>query len=395
MIKSMLDSDLYKFTMQNAILELYPDAMAEYVFINRNKKYTFDEKFLKKLRKSVEEMTGLALGMDEKNWMRDQCPYLKPSYLEYLANYRFNPDEIKMSIQSEQLTLSIFGPWRRTVLWEVPLMATISELYFEEICDEWSHVGQEVQAREKAKRLANAGCRFSDFGTRRRRSYETQFRVVDTFHGNPFFNGTSNPYLACKFGITPIGTIAHEFIMAQAVLNGLRHANRFSMDDWAHVYKSSLGIMLSDTYGTNPFLEDFSLYHAKLWDGVRQDSGNPFEFTDKMVYHYKSLKIDPMSKTIVFSDSLNVDKTIELNNYCKGKIKCSFGIGTHFTNNYPDGKALNMVIKLAAINGVPVVKLSEDPGKAIGDPDAVRVAKWTFFGEDLDPDNDMRDAGEN
>jgi nicotinate phosphoribosyltransferase len=141
--------------------------------------------------------------------------------------------------------------------------------------------------------------------------------------------------------------------------------------------------MLTDTYGIEAFLEDFNLYHTNLWTGIRQDSGDPFEFTDKMVAHYKKLRIDPMSKTIVFSDSLNVDKAIKLNKYCEGKIKCSFGIGTYFTNDFPDGKALNMVIKLSKINGIPVVKLSEDPKKAIGDPDAIKVAEWTFFNKPL------------
>jgi nicotinate phosphoribosyltransferase len=408
-VRSMLDSDLYKFTQQNAILELYPDAVAEYVFINRDKNYTFNERFLKNLKESVEGMAGLALGLDEKDWMRDQCPYLKPSYLEYLYNYRFNPGEVKMSLKDGQLVLTVFAKWHRSVLWEVPLMATISELYFEDVYPELrspggpisGHTiqGQKDRAIEKGYRLSGgpgdgmkSGCKFADFGTRRRRSFDTQFAVVDAFHngpgrfgkGNHCFVGTSNPYLAFRFGITPIGTIAHEFIMAQAVLNGLRHANRFAMDDWCRVYKSSLGIMLTDTYGVDSFLEDFSLYHAKLWDGVRQDSGDPFEFTDKMVDHYRQLRIDPMSKTIVFSDSLTVEKAIELNEYCIEKgIKCSFGIGTHLTNDYPDKKALNMVIKLKSINGIPVVKLSEDPRKAIGDPDAIRVARWTFSGDPL------------
>jgi nicotinate phosphoribosyltransferase len=388
-VKSTLDTDQYKLTMQNAILELYPDTMAEYVFINRDKSYTFDESFLKKLKKTVEQMSDLKLGMDEKDWLRNQCPYLKPAYLEYLSNYRFNPDEVKMSIKDGQLVLSIYGAWCRTVLWEVPLMATISELYFENVPG-WSlddHGGQGYRAKIKGNRLAEAGCKFADFGTRRRRSYETQFTVVDAFHnsgnGNPCFVGTSNPYLAFRFGVTPVGTFAHEWVQSQSVLNGLRHANRFAMEAWSKNYSASLGIALTDTYGMAAFLEDFNLYYAKLFDGTRQDSGNPFEFVDKMIAHYRKLRIDPLSKTIVFSDSLNVEKAIKLNEYCKGKIKCSFGIGTHFTNDYPDGRALNMVIKLASINGVPVVKLSEDPSKTIGDPDAVKVAEWTFFRKSL------------
>jgi len=304
MVKSILDTDLYKLTMQNAILELYPDAMAEYVFINRDKTYTFDSTFCNDLRGIINRMSkDLKLGLDEKDWLRNQCPYLKPAYVEYLSNYRFDPSEVKISLKDNQLAISIYGPWHRTILWEVPLMATISELYFESVKG-WNYDGQKELAIEKGYRLANDGCNFAEFGTRRRRSFDTQFQIVDAFHsepgrygrGNHCFVGTSNPYLAFRFGVTPIGTVAHEFIMAQSVLNGLLHANRFSLDDWAHVYKASLGTALTDTFGLNAFLKDFSLYHSKLWDGVRHDSGNPFEFVDKMVYHYNSLRISVRGK---------------------------------------------------------------------------------------------------
>ena len=320
MLKSILDSDTYKFTMANAILELYPSAQAEYIFINRDKSYNFNNEFLGLLKDAIKELSKVMLDRDEKAWLQKRCPYLKPFFLEYLFNYQFNPDEVSASIDNGQLVLSIKGDWARTIFWEVPLMAIISELYFRGIPG-WTLDGQAERALEKAKKLGDAGCLYADFGTRRRRSYKTQEIVVEAMHDKPGFTGTSNPYLARRFGVTPIGTVAHEFIQSQAVLNGLRHANRFAMDDWTHVYKADLGIMLTDTFGVDAFLEDFDLYHAKLWTGTRQDSGDPFKFVDKMVDHYKKLRIDPMSKVIVFSDSLNVDKAIKLNEYCKGKIK--------------------------------------------------------------------------
>jgi len=391
-VKSILDTDLYKLSMQNAIMELFPDTQAEYVFLNRNTDYKFDEPLVKELQEAVDNMALLKLTDAEKNFLKTRCPYLKPSYLEYLLNYKFDPSEVKLSLNKDQLQIAIKGPWCRTVLWEVPLMATISELYFRRANDVWGYSWTMDCVRDwtttKANILWKNGCRTSEFGTRRRRSYETQLTVVDIMKDCPTFVGTSNVFFAMMFGLKPIGTVAHEWFMGMSVLHGLRHANRFAMDDWDRVYKGNLGTALTDTYGSEAFFKDFSLYHSKLWSDIRQDSGDPFAFVDMAVSHYKSLGIDPMTKGIIFSDSLNVDKCVNLNEYCKNKIRCSFGIGTNLTNDFPDKKALNMVIKLKSIDGVPVVKLSDDPDKAIGDRDAMRVVKWTFLGENLDFDRE-------
>ena len=201
------------------------------------------------------------------------------------------------------------------------------------------------------------------------------------------FVGTSNVYLAMKYGVKPIGTMAHEWIQGHCVLGGIRHANRYALDAWTRVYRGNLGIALTDTYGTNAFLEDFDTYLAKLFDGVRHDSGDPFRFVDKIVAHYKKLGINPRSKTIVFSDNLKPTTCIALLHYCEDNdICCSFGIGTNFTNDFPLSplKALNMVIKLVRLNGIPVVKLSDDLGKIIGDPDMVRVIRYLYLGTPLD-----------
>jgi nicotinate phosphoribosyltransferase len=204
-----------------------------------------------------------------------------------------------------------------------------------------------------------------------------------------YFVGTSNVRLAMKYGVKPIGTKAHEWYQAHSQLAGLEHANRAALEAWINVYHSALGIALTDTYGTDAFLRDFSRELAMAYDGVRHDSGDPFKFVDKFVAHYEKLGIDPLSKTAVFSDSLNVEKAIKIHRYCQNKIKDSFGIGTFFTNDFPKSafKPLNIVIKLVRLNGKPVVKLSDDFGKSFGERDAVRVARYTHMGIPLDMAN--------
>ena len=398
MLMSMLDTDLYKITMQQAIEELYPKSQAEYRFFNRRPSDTFDERFAEKLRSYIQEMAELTLTNDEAHWLQNTCPFLKPTYIEYLRNYRYDPREVEIWAKDGALRIHIRGNWGRTVLWEVPLMAALSELYFEQFGGQmfevynkkplWTYDGQREKAKNKLKILESAGCHFADFGTRRRRSAYSQQVVVQEFAANTdgFFVGTSNPYFAKLFNTKPIGTQAHEWIQAHSVLGSLRHANLAAMDAWMRVFDGDLGIVLSDTYGLKSFLGDFGKLHTRQWDGVRHDSGCPFKFTDQLVTHYKSWKIDPATKTLVFSDNLTADKAVEIKHYCDELgIRCSFGIGTHFTNDYDgDLKPLNMVIKMWALDGIPVVKLSEDDGKAVGDRDALRVARWTHFGTPLD-----------
>ncbi len=390
-INSILDTDLYKLTMQQAVLELFPEVNVEYRFKNRGKqRFTLEFFFL--LKKEIQKMVSLSLSNREYSWLKNNIPFFKPQYLEFLKNYRFNPEEIEISLDKDRdLEISIKGPWRTTILWEVPLMALISELYFKTIDDDWDYWESEIQtnAYNKIKLLTENQCSFADFGTRRRRSFNVQDEVIREF--NSFnkdsmknnFVGTSNVYFAKKYEIKAIGTMAHEFIMGMSILEGLRHSNYYSLQNWVRVYNSDLGIALTDTFGSESFFENFNKRLSKLYDGIRHDSGCPFELIDEAIKHYKKMGIDPLSKSIVFSDGLNVDKAIEIKKYCENKIKCSFGIGTHLTNDFENSPALNMVIKLWSCEGVPVVKLSDTPGKEMGDPDAVKVAKWTFYGEKL------------
>ncbi|MCQ1534938.1 nicotinate phosphoribosyltransferase [Methanosarcina sp. KYL-1] len=392
MIESILDNDLYKFTMQMAVLELFPEAEAEYRFTNRGTQ-RFSEGFVEELRRVIDEdISKLTLTDEEYHWLREHCPYLKPMYLEYLKNFRFRPEEVTVCLTEEKgLDMRVKGPWHSTILWEIVLMASVSELYFSTIETGWNGNGSLEAYGEKiieiGKSLEENGCLFSEFGTRRRRSFELHDHVMKALTGIKNLSGTSNVYFAKKYGLKAIGTVGHEWIMGTSALVGLRYANRFAFENWVEVYKGDLGIALTDTFGSDAFFKDFNLKLSKIYDGVRHDSGDPLVFVEKVIAHYNKMGIDPMKKVVVFSDALNAEDAIKLKKYCSGKINCSFGIGTSLTNNsefFRESPPLNMVIKLHSINGIPVVKLSDSPEKETGGRDALRVANYIFGRKGLD-----------
>lgn len=372
MINFFTDNDLYKYAVQQIVLDQYPEVEATYTFINRG-----NDDLSKTLDELQYQLDWPHISDAELQFLA-QTKCFKGTYLRYLKDYRWNKEQVKINNNGN---ITITGPWHQTVLWEVPLMAAISEINF------WhTKVKDDPEAKIKTKAIQLTGIPFSDFGTRRRFSYEAQNRVVAYMQHQTNFLGTSNVHLALKYNVKPVGTMPHEWIMAHSRLSSLAHANRYALKEWLNYYKGDFNIALSDTYGTNAFFKDFDKSLAVAYDGTRQDSGCPFLYATNMVNHYKSLNIDPSTKTIVFSDSLNTKKAAELYLHCnKLGIKSKFGIGTHLSNDVDGVKPLNMVIKLTKIDGQPVVKLSDDHGKASGDPDAVRVAKWTFFDTPLDP----------
>lgn len=382
LIHTILDNDLYKFTMQQAVLELFPNVEATYVFKNR-RATAFTDSQVATIRKAIEDMGNLSLTPQEAAYLR-KLPFMKPGYVSYLQNFRYNPIHVTVNVTPEKdLDIVIKGPWVETILWEVPIMAIVSEAYFEgqpynEVDFRWNTAG-------KVHMLNENGCPFSEFGTRRRRSYAMQDTFLDTLRvlkkaGNLLqnFMGTSNVHLAMKYDLKPIGTMAHEWIMAHSALCSLKHANRYALENWVKVYKGQLGIALTDTFGTDAFFQDFYLLTAKIYDGVRHDSGDPLVFADKIIAHYKMLGINPLHKMIVFSDGLDAKEAVKIKNHCHGKIGYSFGIGTNFTNDVPDSKPLNMVIKLRTVDDQEVVKISDAPGKATGDAVALDIAYKTF-----------------
>ncbi|MBU0973283.1 MAG: nicotinate phosphoribosyltransferase [Proteobacteria bacterium] len=373
MIQSILDNDLYKFTMQQAVHMLYPRAQAEYEFTNRGAT-SFPEGFAQRVRQAIEQMAGLSLSKNQKVYLEKTCCFLTPVYLEYLESYTFNPDEVVLGQEKGAFFLTIKGPWYRTILWEVPLMAIISETFF-------SMTAPATLSREQIKAVnrnkaavmaANKIC-FADFGTRRRFSSAVHEMLLTDIltHSNHTLMGTSNVHFARKFNLTPLGTLAHEWFMFHAVVGGYQMANTLAQEAWVRVFKGALGIALADTYTTDVFLSSFDTRTANLFDGVRHDSGDPIAFVKKLVRHYKALHIDPATKTIIFSDGLDMDKALAIHAECTGKIRDAYGIGTNLTNDV-GVTPLNMVIKLSRCRIRPerpwqhAVKLSDDRGKHTG-----------------------------
>ena len=372
MIHSILDTDTYKLSMMQAIAHHYPLVEVEYEFINRNKT-PFPDGFGQELRKLVDAMRELHLTRDEEGFLKDRCYYLLPNFVDILRGYRYDPKQVFIRQVGGDLFVTVRGPWYLTVPWEVPLMSLISELYFKMTgCqpDNWKDV-----AHAKFDRMSEAGCMVSDFGSRRRFSYAIHDGVVGVMKDFKCCAGTSNVHLAHKYNLTPIGTKAHEWFMAHACMFGYRRATAEALKAWVKVYGGELGVALPDTFRTEVFLRDFTTMYAKLYDGVRHDSGDWKWFTDLMINHWKSLRIDPTTKAIVYSDGLNDAKAIEIQGYAAGKVLPRFGIGTNLTNDVGH-TPLNMVIKLTKCDGRPSVKLSDSPGKELGVPEAVAHCKY-------------------
>lgn len=379
-LPSLLDNDFYKFTMQHAVIKRFPYAKARYQFINRGK-HEFPENFAQKLREAVDDMARLRLDYREKEYLKVTCPYLDPTYLDFLQGYRYDPSEVSIEQIGNDVSVSIEGYWYRTILWEVPIMSLICELFYmetEQLRQPDELVVDTVE--NKISLYKTLGVKFAEFGTRRRHSYEVHDLVVKTLHekGTGTFIGTSNVHLAMKYNVKPIGTHAHEWFMFHAAKYGFKMANSTGLEHWVDVYRGDLGIALTDTYTTDVFFEQFDKKFAKLFDGVRHDSGDPLEFGDKTIKHYEKLGINPLTKTIIFSDGLNYEKVERIVQHCKGRIGLSFGIGTDLTNDV-GLKPMNIVLKMTEAqpenaNWTGVVKLSDEPKKHTGTAEDIDLA---------------------
>lgn len=386
MIDSVIWDDLYKVTMGQPIFNNYSAAVAHYTFINRGNT-EFPVGFAEELKRLIKNISHRTMTNEEHEFLLtigSPRPLLSAAYIDWLMNYQYNPDEITIQQDGGKLKIDIRGPWYRTIRWEVKLMAMIVALY-NELMNHNPKDGWLDSAAEKGRLLKANGIKFSDFGTRRAFSPLVHENVLKTLihSAGPCLLGTSNLYLAMKYGLKPIGTKAHEWFMGHACMYGYRDATDVSLRIWSEEFDGDLGIALTDTFTTDVFLRDFGVFFAKLYDGVRHDSGCPLKFADKIIEHYEKLGIDPMSKTIVFSDALDVNKTIEISDYCWPRIKTVFGIGTHLTNDVGH-PSLNIVIKLKSLTLhsntttqiVPAVKLSDDADKACGDKAAIEHARY-------------------
>lgn len=380
-IISILDNDFYKFTMQNAVVNLFPRAKAKYALINRGQ-HQFPPGFGELLQNALTELARLQLTKSEKEFLSKKCPYLPPTYLDFLQGFRYDPDEVTIIQDGTNLSVTIEGYWYRTILWEVPILFLICELYYE--ANHLNRISNEQVAeiaKNKILKYRELGITIADFGTRRRHSYEVQKITVESLlkNGADCFIGTSNVHLAMLLNTKPIGTHAHEWFMFHAAKFGFKMANSLALENWVIIYRGDLGIALSDTYTSEVFFHQFDRKFSKLFDGVRHDSSDPIEFAKKTIAHYKNYGIDPLSKTIIFSDSLDYEKVKNIAEFCRGKIGFSFGVGTNFTNDV-GLQPLNIFLKMTNAlpeEGVwtPVIKLSDEKGKYTGDLNAIALAK--------------------
>lgn len=381
-IESLLDTDLYKFTMQQVVLHHFPGASAEFDFKLRNYPKGALLPYKDEIIKEVKHLCTLGFTYDELEYLRT-LRFLKDDYIEYLRNFKLNMHNIKIFEEDGELKIHIGGSWLSTILFEVPVLAIVSEVYFR---DKTDHYGQAF-LEEKIEYIKYSGehgvdIKFADFGTRRRYSKLWQMNVlchlVKELPKN--FVGTSNVMFAKMFRIKPIGTMAHEFIQATQSMVRLIDSQKYAFEKWVEEYRGDLGIALSDTLGMKAFFNDFDLYFSKLYDGARHDSGDPYEWCEKLIMHYESMGIDPTTKMAVFSDGLDFIKAEKLMKKFGERIKVSFGIGTHLTNDMGlTHKPLQIVIKMTACNGQPVAKISDSPGKAMcNDEDYLKYLRSVF-----------------
>ncbi|NWK73251.1 nicotinate phosphoribosyltransferase [Acinetobacter sp. SwsAc6] len=381
-IQSLLDTDLYKFTMLQVVLHKFPQTHSVYHFRCRNLQDTVYPlvDILDDLNEQLDHLCTLQFKEDELLYLRS-LRFLKSDFVDYLELFQLKRRFIKAGIDSEgRLDIWVEGPMVQAMMFEIFVLALVNELYFRRIrSDEVLLEGQrrldakvellkhytEVQGSDEPPFLV------SDFGTRRRYSFAWQKHVIQAFNqaAPEIFRGTSNVLIAKELGLTPIGTMAHEFLQAfQALDVRLRNFQKSALETWVQEYRGDLGIALTDVVGMDAFLKDFDLYFAKLFDGLRHDSGDPYEWGDKAYAHYKKLKIDSKTKMLTFSDGLDLEKAWSLHNYFKDRFQVSFGIGTNLTNDMGQ-TPLNIVLKLVECNGQSVAKISDSPGKTMTDND--------------------------
>ncbi len=387
-ITHFTDDDLYKFTMCCAVIENYPRTRVKYRFNDRDNT-VYPKGFADELRHQIELLENVVITDDEIAFMRRRCTYIPTWFYSFLKGFRYDRRWVNVAQDAEgHLSVEFEGSWSDTIMLEVKVLAIISELYYMMTGEDkkLDYAEYYVKSWRKAERLIDAGCLFSDFGTRRRASFEAQDTAIramkecsDARQGEGRLSGTSNVYFAMKYDLTPIGTMAHELICAIAGMYGPLMANNLAMMTWSRTYRGALGTYLYDTYGWRIFSLNFSEDYANMFKGLRIDSGDNRRELDMIVEKYRSLNIDPRSKQVVFSNALDVDRAIEIQKYAKDKCQPSFGIGTHFTNDFPDVKPMNIVIKLIAVKITEswpfyssTCKLSEDKGKYTGDPATVR-----------------------
>jgi nicotinate phosphoribosyltransferase len=382
-ITSLLDTDLYKFTMMQVVLHQFPGAQVEYRFKCRNPGVDLAS-HASDIREEIRSLCSLHFQDSELQYLRSMR-FIKSDFVDFLGLFKLNEKYITVTpLPSGEIEIVIIGPWLHTILFEIPVLAIVNEVYFRNTQKVPDFPEGRKRLDLKIEQLRSAGLsdlKIADYGTRRRFSrawHDEVLRVLvarlgtaqspGNSNGTPGqLAGTSNTLLAMKLGLTPLGTMAHEYLQAsQALGPRLRDSQIFAFESWAREYRGDLGIALSDVYGMSAFLRDFDLYFCKLFDGARHDSGDPFQWGERMLAHYARNRVDPRTKTLIFSDSLTVPRIIALYQQFRGRCQLAFGIGTNLTNDL-GYEPLQIVIKMVRCNGQPVAKLSDTPSKDMCD----------------------------
>ena len=385
-IQSALDFDVYKVNMMSAVAALYSDAVVSYKFIVRSEEDLSD--LLPEVEAEILKLQDLRFTDDEIKYMKSVAPYLKPEFVDALRHFRFNPQNDvslhnkTMPDGSSQLRITISGLWKETILYETIIMSIVSEVRSRL---RWSDIPlQQFQTvlqdkvsylKSELKRRNISSFKFSDMSTRRRFSFQAQRTMLEYLCQElpDCLTGTSNYHLAREMDLTPIGTVAHEWFMGHQALVNVRDSQKIALQRWQEMFNGALGIALTDTIGIDAFLKDFDQELSNAYFGVRHDSGCPFAWGEKMIEHYRSLNIDPMTKTLVFTDGLNFEQALDICEHFQGRVQVSFGIGTFLANDMGDYindkgtayKPLSMVIKMVSCNDSPVAKISDEPEKAM------------------------------
>ncbi len=385
-IQSLLDTDLYKYTMMQVVLHHFPGAQVEYRFKCRNPGVNLAQ-FASQIRDEVRHLCSLQFREPELAYLKSMR-FIKSDFIDFLGLFRLNEKYIDIvPLPSGELDIQIKGPWLHTILFEIPVLAIVNEVYFRNTQKQPDLAEGRRRLEVKIGQLQADGLsdlKIADYGTRRRFSKDWHEEVLRTLSarlgavaapaatpsgstGLAQFAGTSNVLYAMKLGLLPLGTMAHEYLQAcQALGPRLRDSQVFGFESWAREYRGDLGIALSDVYGMSAFLRDFDLYFCKLFDGARHDSGDPFQWGERMLAHYAANRVNPRTKTLIFSDGLTIPRTIELYQQFRGRCLLAFGIGTNLTNDL-GYEPLQIVIKMVRCNGQPVAKLSDTPSKNMCD----------------------------
>jgi nicotinate phosphoribosyltransferase len=375
-IHSLLDTDLYKFTMWQAMLHRHPATQAEYTFVCRNQPAYPLAELVGEVNQQLDHLCSLKFSADDLAYLGG-LRFIRSDFVDFLRIFHFQREFISARAVGEQLEIVASGPQVHVMAFEIYVLAIVNELYFRRF-DQTAALAEgrrRLKAKiERLKVFANEAPRahpfeFFDFGVRRRFSGDWQREVVATFKREvpQYFRGASNVLFARELGLVPIGTMAHEYLQTYQTLGvRLRDFQRAALEDWVQEYRGDLGIALTDVVGMDAFLNDFDLYFAKLFDGLRHDSGDPVVWGEKALAHYAKLRIDPHTKRLVFSDGLDFDRAIQLHHHFSDRTQCGFGIGTNLTNDM-GLRTLHIVMKLTHANRQPVAKLSDSPGKLLCD----------------------------